>query len=451
MPLIRAHAAVPNRSRNSAPARKQPAGGRRSAASGPAPARAPGTAAARFDSGGAARLWLRSGKERSLQRRHPWVYASAVTRLEGQASLGETVAVCSAEGEFLAWAAYSADSSIAARAWTYTWAERPDARLLAARVQAAVLRRAGLQARTNAIRLVFGEADQLPGFVADRYADQLVVQCLSAGAEHWRETLISALQSATGCSLVYERSDAAAREREGLVIREGPLIGAAPAGPVQVSEDGVLYAVDVQQGHKTGFYIDQRDNRALIASLARGRQVLNCFCYTGGFSIAALRAGAASVLSIDSSEPALEQARNNQALNGLDLAATLAGRGCEWRNDNVFDALKALAAENRRFDLIVLDPPKFAPSAHHLDRAARAYKEINLKALKLLAPDGLLATFSCSGAVSIDLWQKIVAGAIIDAGVEMQFVQRLSAGSDHPMLMTHPEGEYLKGLLLRRV
>lgn len=436
---------MPPRNRSAAPARYKPQGSKARTVARSSRAQA------HFDARGDAILWLRPGKERSLQRRHPWVYASAVAHLEGQAQPGETVAVCSADGEFLSWAAYSANSAIAARGWTYVHAERPDAELLAARVRAAVLRRADLPTRTNAIRLVFGEADELPGFVADRYAEQLVVQFLSAGAEYWRDTLVSALVAASGCGHVYERSDAAAREREGLVVREGPLLGDPPDGPVNVTEDGVHYSVDVQQGHKTGFYIDQRDNRALIANLAAGRQVLNCFCYTGGFSLAALKAGASSVLSIDSSEPALEQARRNQALNGLDPAGALAGRECEWRNANVFDALKALAAEDRRFDLVVLDPPKFAPSAHHLDRAARAYKEINLKALRLLAPDGILATFSCSGAVSIDLWQKIVAGAVIDAGVGMQFVQRLSAGADHPMLMTHPEGEYLKGLLLRRI
>lgn len=390
-------------------------------------------------------LVLRGGKERSLQRRHPWVYAGAVARLEGKPLSGQTVAVVGDDGAFLAWAAYSPGSAIVARAWTYDIAQVPDATLLASRVHAAVARRAPLVARTSAIRLVFGEADQLPGLVVDRYAGQLVVQFLASGVEYWRDTLVDALVAATGCEQVFERSDAAAREREGLASREGPIRGDAPSAPVQVVEDGIRYAVDVVGGHKTGFYVDQRDSRARVAALANGRRVLNCFCYTGGFTLAALAGGARSALSIDSSGPALDQARANQALNGLQSA------DCEWLDANVFDALKTLSAEGREFDLIVLDPPKFAPSAHHLDRAARAYKEINLKALRLLAPGGLLFTFSCSGAVSVDLWQKIVAGAVIDARVDMQFIERLQAGSDHPMLMTHPEGEYLKGLLLMRV
>lgn len=390
-------------------------------------------------------LRLRPGKERSLQRRHPWVYASGIAAIEPNLASGQTVAIVGDDGRFLAWGAYSPDSAIAARAWSYEIEAQPDAGMMRTRVQQALARRQALTGRTTAVRLVFGEADQLPGLVVDRYGDQLVVQFLAAGVEFWREPIIDALMAESGCSRLFERSDAAAREREGLAPREGPLRGEPPAGPVEIIEDGVRYAVDVVSGHKTGFYIDQRDSRARVAALSRDRRVLNCFCYTGGFTLAALAGGARSALSIDSSEPALEQARANQVLNGLQDS------DCEWRNDNVFDALKRLAAEGREFDLIVLDPPKFAPSAHHLDRAARAYKEINLKALRLLAPGGLLFTFSCSGAVSVDLWQKIVAGAVIDARVDAQFIERLQAGSDHPMLMTHPEGEYLKGLLLARV
>lgn len=416
------------------------------------------------------RLVLKAGKEKSLLRRHPWVFASAVARVQDEPAPGQTVAVYSAEGEFLAWAAFSPKSSILARAWSYQLEQFPDATMISARVAAAVAQRAPLCARTNAQRLIFGEADQLPGLVVDRYADQLVVQFLAVGVEHWRDTILAALVQATGCGNLYERSDAAAREREGLAVREGTISGATPSGPIEIVEDGVRYAVDVLAGHKTGFYIDQRDSRALVAALARGRSLLNCFCYTGGFTLAALRGGAVSALSIDSSEPALEQARANHALNESALresaprepaspeepmraapASAAPPRGCEWRCANVFEALNALGEAGRRFDLIVLDPPKFAPSAQHLDRAARAYKEINMKALKLLAPGGHLLTFSCSGGVSVDLFQKIVAGAVIDARVDTQLLARLHAGSDHPMLMTHPEGEYLKGLLLQRV
>ncbi len=395
-----------------------------------------------------AQLTLRPGKERSLLRRHPWVYANAIARVDGAPAGGDTVRVVSADGRFLAWAAYSPASTIRARAWNFAEAQRVDARWIEERLAQAIARRATLVEGTDAVRLVFGEADLLPGLVVDRYRDQLVLQFLAAGVEAWRDTVVDALPRLTGCRDLYERSDAAAREREGLSPREGPLAGAAPSAPVEIDELGVRYAVDVIGGHKTGVYIDQRDNRAMVAAHAAGRRVLNCFCYSGGFSIAALRAGAASALSVDSSGPALEYARLNQRLNGLDR---LPEERCEWLEANVFDALKRLDAEGRDFDLIVLDPPKFAPSSHHVDRAARAYKEINLKALRLLSPGGLLFTFSCSGAIDVDLFQKIVAGAVFDAGVDAQMLRRLQAGDDHPMLMTHPEGEYLKGLMLMRL
>ena len=394
-------------------------------------------------------LVLKAGKERSLIRRHPWVYASAVAQVRGKPQSGDTVAIVSHEDRFLAWASYSASSSIRGRAWTYQIDQPVTAALVHARIAAAVARRAPLQARSNALRLVFGEADQLPGLIIDRYADQLVIQFLAAGAEHWRDQIIRAALAVTGCVNLYERSDAQVREREGLPIREGGLHGIVPAAPIHVIEDGVHYAVDVISGHKTGFYIDQRDNRARVARQAAGRRVLNCFCYTGGFTLAALAGGASAAVSIDSSEPALLQAKANQQLN--PTLRDLKLERSQWRMGNVFEQLKAMAAGNEKFDLIVLDPPKFAPSASHLDRAARAYKEINMKALKLLAPGGLLFTFSCSGVMSLDLFQKVVAGAIVDAQVDAQLIERLHAGVDHPVLMTHPEGEYLKGLLLQVV
>jgi 23S rRNA (cytosine1962-C5)-methyltransferase len=400
----------------------------------------------------AAELILKPGKERSLLRRHPWLYDTAIGRVKGTPASGETIAVRSHDGRWLAWAAYSPSSTLRARCWSFAETDRIDASWLAARVHEAVARRAHLAAASDALRLVFGEADGLPGLIADRYADQLVVQFQAAGVEAHRETLLDALVAATGCANIFDRSDSAGRTREGLPPTFGVARGAEPPPRIGIREHRRRSWVDVRAGHKTGYYIDQRDNRELASELAKraraqlGRPVtaLNCFCYTGGFSVA-LAAGAGEVLSIDSSAEALALARENWQLNGLPEA------GGQWQAANVFDALRSLRTDGRAFDLIILDPPKFAASHHHVDRAARAYKDINLSALRLLAPGGYLLTFSCSGAIGVELFQKIVAGAVIDAGVEALLLRRLAAGEDHPLRMTHPEGEYLKGLLLQRL
>jgi 23S rRNA (cytosine1962-C5)-methyltransferase len=404
----------------------------------------------------AAEVILKPGKERSLARRHPWVYDTAVARVKGKPAAGETVAVRGADGAWLAWAAYSPSSTLRARCWSFVESESIDAAWFGARVQAAVARRAHLRHATDAIRLVFGEADQLPGLVVDRYADQLVVQFQAAGVESQRAALLDALVAATGCVNVYDRSDSATRKREGLDASHGVARGAEPPERIGVHEHGVRYGVDVRRGHKTGYYIDQRDNRTLARTLAqqlveagRAPRALNCFCYTGGFSLALAAGGAHAVLSIDSSADALAMAAGNATLNGQSSGP---GGVHEWRSADVFEALRALKQEVvAPFDVIVLDPPKFASTHHHVDRAARAYKDIALNALRLLAPGGYLLTFSCSGAIDVDLFQKIIAGAVIDARVECQMLRRLAAGEDHPLLMTHPEGEYLKGLLLQRL
>jgi 23S rRNA (cytosine1962-C5)-methyltransferase len=398
----------------------------------------------------AGELILKPGKERSLARRHPWVYDTAVAKVKGKPDSGATVAVRSADGVFLAWAAYSPASTLRARCWSYDEAEPIDAAWFARRVAAAVKRRSPLASESNALRLVFGEADGLPGFIADRYADQLVVQFQAAGVDAQREVLLDALVAATACSNVFERSDSATRKREGLETTMGAVRGAEPPEFVDIVEHGLRFGVDVRRGHKTGYYIDQRPSRRLVRLLAQRAQMdlgrapraLNCFCYTGGFSIAAA-AGGANVVSIDSSADALRAAGMNAEMNGQT--------GHDWREDDVFAALRTLRAAGEVFDLIVLDPPKFAASHHHVDRAARAYKDINLNALRLLAPGGYLLSFSCSGAIGLELFQKIVAGAVIDARVEVQLLTRLAAGEDHPLLMTHPEGEYLKGVLLQRI
>jgi len=406
-------------------------------------------------------LRLHPGKERSVRRRHPWLFAGAIDRVTGDPASGATVAVRAADGQWLAWAAYAPGSTIRARCWSFREDETIDAAWLARRVASAVARRADLARDSDALRLVYGEADQLPGLIADRYGRQLVVQFQAAGVEAHRDALLDALVAATGCADVYDRSDAANRSRGGMAPAGGVLRGAPPDPQLAIHEHGIAMRVDVVHGHKTGFYIDQRDNRrlvrALVADLVRTRgapvRVLNCFCYTGGFSLAAALGGAATVVSIDSSAEALDLARANWRLNGLD-GLDDAGRGApraEWREADVFDALRGLHQAGERFDLIVLDPPKFAASHHHVERAARAYKDINLSALRLLEPGGSLLTFSCSGAIEADLFQKIVAGAVIDARVDCQLMARLAAATDHPLLMTHPEGEYLKGLHLVRL
>jgi len=397
------------------------------------------------------RLVLRPGKEKSLLRRHPWVYASAVARVEGDPASGATIEVRSADGRFLAWAAYSPASTIRARAWSFSESARVDADMLAERVRLAVSRRAAISQETSAVRLVFGEADGLPGLIVDRYAGQLVTQFQSAGVDAWREPLIAALVEASGCAAIFDRSDGATRAREGLGPSTGVLAGDEPPTRIEVVECGLRFLVDVRRGHKTGYYIDQRDNRRLARGLVErqaqyGRAVraLNCFCYTGGFSIAMLAGGAEHMHSIDSSADALRLAEEHARINGITPEK------CRWEEADVFTALRALRNEGTQFDVIVLDPPKFASSHHHVDRAARAYKDINLNALRLLAPGGSLLTFSCSGAIDSDLFQKIVAGAVIDAGVDTWMVARLGAGADHPLLMTVPESEYLKGLHLVR-
>jgi len=388
---------------------------------------------------------LKPGRDKSVRARHPWIFSGAIARVEGDPGAGDTVAVRSAEGEVLALAAFSPLSQIRARAWTFDADGAIDAAFFHGRVATACKARAALlDDAHDAARLIHAESDGLPGVVADRYGDVVVLQLSSAGSETWRDAIADGLVAATGAACIYERSDAEVRALEGLDSRVGVLRGRLPR-PVEIVEAGLRYRVDVAGGQKTGFYLDQRDNRARVGTLARGRRVLNAFCYTGGFTLAALAGGADTVVSIDSAADALALARANLAANpALDAARA------QWRCADVFAELRVLRNEGRSFDLIVLDPPKFAPTAAHAMRAARAYKDINLLALKLLAPGGLLATFSCSGGVSAELFQKIVAGAAVDAQADATILARLSASADHPVALAFREGEYLKGLLLRK-
>jgi 23S rRNA (cytosine1962-C5)-methyltransferase len=409
-----------------------------------APAPQPATRPRTGDPSAEPRLVLKADRDKSLLRRHPWIFSGAVEYIDGAPASGATVAVRDAAGNFLAWAAYNAESQITARVWSWNEKDLIDKTFFRNRIAAALkARRAlGLGRDSNGMRLVHGESDGLPGLIVDKYGDVLVMQLGSAGPEHWRDTLADILQELCSPVCIYERSDSDGRELEGLPVRSGVLRGALPKH-VEVVEHGIHFAVDVAAGQKTGFYLDQRDNRALTGTLAADCDVLNCFCYTGGFSLYALRGDAKSVLSIDSSQEALQLAQANAELNGLDPSRA------EWQCADVFEALRKLRDQNRKFDLIVLDPPKFAPTAAFAEKASRAYKDINLLGFKLLRPGGLLFTYSCSGGISDDLFQKIIAGAALDAGVDAQIVKKLHAAADHPVLLSFPEGAYLKGLVLR--
>lgn len=387
---------------------------------------------------------LRAGKERSLLRHHPWIFESAIAK--GGGDSGETVRVDSAEGQFLGWAAFSPQSKIRARMWGFDEKQRIDDSFFHAAIARAVQARSRFDIRSDGIRLVHGESDGLPGLIVDRYGDTLVAQFTSAGVERWREVIADALLAETGLSKLYERSDASSRTLEGLTERTGWLRGEGPTELILQEHDWKLH-LSIANGHKTGFYLDQRDSRYRFASYTRRLQfqrVLNCFCYTGGFSVAALSGGAAHVTSIDSSGPALDVAAANVALNGFDASRA------SWMDADVNASLRQFAQEGRTFDAIILDPPKFAPTVAHAERAARAYKDINRLAFKLLEPGGVLFTYSCSGGISADLFHKIVAGAGSDAGVDGFITERLGGAPDHPMTIAFPEGEYLKGLVVMR-
>jgi 23S rRNA (cytosine1962-C5)-methyltransferase len=392
------------------------------------------------------RLILKAGRDKSIRRRHPWVFSGALERVEGAPERGATVEIHAADGRTIALAAWSPASQIRARVWTFDADASIDAGFLRAAIGRALdfRQRLPVVRQANAYRLIHAESDGLPGLVVDRYADVLVAQFLAAGVERWRDTILDALAEATGCEAIYERSDAEVRTLEGLAPRAGLARGDRSAARCAIVEHGLNFRVDFEHGQKTGFFLDQRENRQRIRSLASGRTVLDAFCYSGGFAIAALAGGARHVTAIDSSQAALEVARENLAANGLDGALV------ELREADVFAHLRALRDERAQFDLVVLDPPKFAPTAAQARNAARAYKDINLLALKLLAPGGCLATFSCSGGVPMDLFQSIVAGAAVDARVDAKIIERFGAAADHPVALNFPEGDYLKGLLVAR-
>ena len=388
---------------------------------------------------------LKPGRERSLLHGHPWVFSGAIQAAEGAPAAGETVEIVAADGAWLGRGAWSPASQIRVRVWTRTRGQAVDEALLGERVRAALARRAclGLPGPGAAYREVHAESDGLPGFIVDRYADYRVAQFTTAGAERWRQALLAPLAGDGECRGIYERSDADVRGLEGLPPRCGPLAGDEPPDRVEIDENGLRFLVDLRHGHKTGFYLDQRENRAAFRARLTGGDVLNAFAYTGAFSVAALAAGAVSVLSIESSAAAIELGRENVRLNGFSDAA------CEWIEGDVFAVLRQLRDRGRAFDGAVLDPPRFAAVASQAARAARGYKDVNLLAFKLLRPGGLLFTFSCSGGVDADLFQKIVAGAARDAGVQARIIGWLAQPPDHAVDLQFPEGRYLKGLVCR--
>jgi 23S rRNA (cytosine1962-C5)-methyltransferase len=388
---------------------------------------------------------IKKGRENAILRRHPWVYASALHELDTSVKAGQMVKVCDTGGDFLAYGDYSPNSQIRLRLWSWDIDTRPDEDFLFHRLQQAFNFRDRLidKKSNNAYRLVHAESDGIPGLIADRYDRYCVLQFLSAGSEYLRDVTCEMISRLMPGLSIYERSDVEVRELEGLDPRTGPIIGEQPAGDIEIIENGMIFNVDIVHGQKTGFYLDQRYNRLIFRDFVKDKNVLNCFAYTGAFTIYALHGGAQKVVSVESSSKAIEMAENHVVLNGFDTKKT------EWDEGDVFTVLREYRDRDKHFDVIVLDPPKFARNASQVDKAARAYKDINLLAFKLLNPGGVLITFSCSGNVSPALFQKIVADSALDAGVQARIVSRLSQAPDHPVSTNFPEGEYLKGLVLR--
>lgn len=390
-------------------------------------------------------LQLNKGRESSLLRRHPWIFSGAIDRVTGNPSAGETIRVQDSSGKSLGVAGYSPSSQIRARMWSFTNDEVVDESFFMRRLRASVARRETMlnDPQRTGCRLVYGESDDLPGLIVDRYGDYLVCQFLFAGVEKWKSEIVEHLRALVPCRGIYERSEAAVRAREGLEAAQGVLWGETPPELVEINEQGRRYALSIAHGHKTGFYLDQYDNRELVRQLSGGCSVLNCFAYTGGFGIAALQGGASHVLNIDSSAPSLELAAENFRRNGFDA------QQYTNTNANVFEILREFKQGQRSFDLIVLDPPKFAETKAQFKRAARAYKDIALQAAALMSPGGLLVTFSCSGAIDLPLFQKITADAVLDAGRQGQIQRYMHQSADHPVGLPFPESLYLKGLVCR--
>ena len=388
---------------------------------------------------------LAKGREKSLLRRHPWVFSGAVGRMEGKASTGETIDIIDHQGKWLARGAYSPASQIRARVWTFNKDEAIDIDFFVRRLQQAQTWRDWLAQRDglDSYRLIAGESDGLPGVTIDRFGAYLVLQLLSAGAEYQRPALVAALQQCYPECAIYDRSDVAVRKKEGLELAQGPVSGDLPPDLLPIEEHGMKLLVDIKGGHKTGYYLDQRDSRLATRRYVKDQRVLNCFSYTGGFAVSALMDDCRQVISVDTSQEALDVAKQNVTLNQLDLSKA------EFVRDDVFKLLRKYRDAGETFDVIVMDPPKFVENKSQLMGACRGYKDINMLAIQLLNPGGVLLTVSCSGLMTTDLFQKIIADAAIDAGRDVQFIEQFRQAADHPVIAPYPEGLYLKGFACR--
>lgn len=389
------------------------------------------------------KIVLKAGKEKSLKNRHPWIFSGAIQKAP---KAGGTYTVEDHKNQFLGLAYYNPASSLAARVVSFKEGEVWDRATLKHRLATAYERRKlFLDAHQTAARIIASEADLIPGLIVDLYGPAVVFQILTAGIEAMRPVLIELLDEVFAPTYIVERSDEAIRVKEGLEERKEIIKGELPEAGIEIVEHGMKMLIDVWNGHKTGFYLDQRTNRHKIRSYSEGRRVLNCFSYTGGFSLAALMGGASEVISVDESRPALDISERNMSLNGLPSEKH------QTVQADVFKYLRTLRDAGEKFDLIVMDPPKFISDRKHIDRACRGYKDLNLIALQLLSENGILATFSCSGLLSRDLFQKVIFGAGVDAQCELQVLDHLSQSDDHPVLLTFPESLYLKGLICRKI
>lgn len=386
---------------------------------------------------------LKKGRDKSFLRKHPWIFSGAIDTVKDFNHNGETVDIISADGKLLGYGSYSSHSQISVRVLSFNPEEKIDADFFRKRIHTSIeFRKKIINADvTNSYRIINAESDFLPGVIVDKYNDYIVCQFLSAGAEFWKSEIVSILSSELNPLGIYERSNVEVREKEGLKPVKGNLFGKEPPDLVEILENGNKFFIDIKEGHKTGFYLDQRDNRNFVTDFSNDAEILNCFSYTGGFSVYALKGGAKKIINVDTSAEALSLAEKNLLLNGVDASKF------ENVHDDVFKYLRKLRDVDKQFDIVILDPPKFAESVSQIDKASRGYKDINLLAFKLLKSNGILFTFSCSGHIIPDLFNKIVADAANDSGCKVHIIKYLTQSPDHTISTSFPEGQYLKGLV----